>query len=233
MDWYRDSLLCLSEAKETIAQIEKLEVDSIHDAELLHSCKPKIKNCLENLRSPLDFVAKFIFDSYCKDNYSAKELKRMRVYYPINNSSEKFAKCIDTKFKGLNTTRSEIVEIFESTQPYSGSDQWLEHLNTLVNENKHNRLSYSKIDKTINIGEMSILGNTFSDITMVNVGIPLIINGEKYDLINNFPPEGSYRDISAKNKMTFKDLDLPVIEALNEIYDNILCTVNTISKSVS
>ena len=81
MNWYKDSLLCLNEAEEIIQQIEELEKNSIHDIELLERCKPKIKNCLENCRSPLDYISNYLFDTYCKENYTFKQLKNIKHNY--------------------------------------------------------------------------------------------------------------------------------------------------------
>lgn len=230
MNWYKDSLLCLNEAKELIQQIERLEENSIHDVDLLERCKPKIKNCLENCRSPLDFVSNYLFETYCKEKYNTEELKWKRNNFPITYKKDKFHRYLKTEFKNLNTVKHDVVKIIEKTQPFSRNEQWLKHLTSLVNENKHARLTFNKADKTINIKKLEFSGVTMTNVTMTNVGIPISIGDKSYDLINSFPPSSTQIDVTAKNNIIFEELDIPVVETLKAIHENVLETINSIQK---
>ncbi len=228
MNWYKDSLLCLNEAEEIIQQIEELEKNSIHDIELLERCKPKIKNCLENCRSPLDFVSNYLFDTYCKDKYTSNDLKYKRNYYPITYKKHKLYEYLDKNFKGLDSNQHEIVKIIDTTQPFKSNDKWLDSLKTLVNENKHANLTFNTSEKSIDIKKLEFGGVKFTNVTMTNVGVPIRIGNQDYDLINSFPPGSINQDITAKNKISFEELKLPVVETLKQIHKGVSDTINSI-----
>lgn len=218
MNWYKDSLLCLNEAEEIIQQIEELEKNSIHDIELLERCKPKIKNCLENCRSPLDFVSNYLFDTYCKEKYTLKELKNKRNNYPISYKENSFHNYLNREFRNLTTIRYDIVKEIKNTQPFKNNNQWLSHLTSLVNENKHARLTSNKSEKYIHTGNMKFGGINFSNNTLINVGVPLSINGIEYDLINTFPPGSNPNEVTSKYTTYFEELNMSVIETLRDIH---------------
>ncbi|MBZ0323083.1 hypothetical protein [Enterococcus casseliflavus] len=231
MDWYKDSLLCLREAEENIAKIETLEIRSIYDTGLIEQCKPKIKNCLENCRSPLDYAANYLFDTYCRKNYDTHQLKKTRVYYPIYYKNSNFDNGIKTKFNGLSKEKSDILKIIKKTQPFNNHEQWLHYLFSLVNENKHSKLTFSNTEKHINIKKLTLpTGQSFSNITIVNAKSPLIYNGKSYDLINDFPPGDTSDEVSSKNKIYFHDLGLPVVDTLKDIGINVSKTIYKIKE---
>lgn len=231
MNWYKDSILCLNEAADLIQQVEELEKKSIHDIELLDRCKPKIKNCLENCRSPLDFVANFLFDTYCKEIYTPDELKYNRVYYPVTYKRSKLHDNLRKNFKGLNNKKHGVVKLFEQTQPFKENDKWLQHLSSLVNENKHAKLTFNRADKSIDIQHLEFGGFTFNNVTMTNVGVPIKIGDTEYDLINNFPPGSSHRT-TAKHKIHFEELDMPVTETLKDIHQGVFNIISAIQEEV-
>ena len=230
MNWYKDSLLCLNEAEEIIQQIEELEKNSIHDIELLERCKPKIKNCLENCRSPLDYISNYLFDTYCKENYTFKQLKNIKHNYPISYKKHKLHNNLHVNFIGLNDTRHDIVKEIEKSQPFKDNEQWLSQLTFLVNENKHAKLTFNTSEKSINIKNLEFGGAKFTNVIMTNVGVPIRIGNQDYDLINTFPPGSINQDISAKNKISFEELKLPVIETLKQIHKGVSDTINSIEE---
>lgn len=232
MNWYKDSLLCLNEAKEIIQQIEELENNSIHDIELLERCKPKIKNCLENCRSPLDYSANYLFENYCRDSYEIKDLKWIKHNYPITYKKNNFHQNLQKNFIGLNKKRHDIVKIIEQSQPFVNNEQWLKKLTSLVNENKHARLTFYKSDKYIHTGNMKFGGIDFSNNTLINVGVPISFNGIDYDLINNFPSGSNPEEVTSKHIIYFEELDITVVETLKEIHKGVSDIVISIKETL-
>ena len=96
-----------------------------------------IKNYLENLRSPLDYLASEI----CEKILS--QTKAHKAYFPISCENTKaFAVHIDRNLPGLDTLHPSLYVVLEELQPYSSLGcKALPKLSKLVNENKHNQLS--------------------------------------------------------------------------------------------
>ena len=230
MGWYNDSILVLDEAYEIIQNIDSLEKSSINNAALLDKTKPKIKNCLENLRSPLDYVANYLFEIYCKDNYPDTKSGKLHIKYPITYKPGKFYGTLRSSFEGLEEKNNEIVKILKSSQPFKQNDNWLSTLTSLVNENKHQHLSVHKNNKFIKIENSSYLGLHMEDVTLENCGTALSLNGIDYDLINSFPPGMDKNTVDSRYKIYFEDLNAPVLATLQEIHAGVSTVINSINQ---
>lgn len=106
-----------------------------------NSISPKlsvyIKNYLENLRSPLDYVASEIREKIISIS------KPRKAYFPVSCENNKaFVAHIDRNFKGLEVRNLSLYAVLEGIQPYISSGcKSLPKLSKLVNENKHDQLS--------------------------------------------------------------------------------------------
>lgn len=230
MGWYNDSILVLDEAYEIIQNIDSLEKSSINNAALLDKTKPKIKNCLENLRSPLDYVANYLFEIYCKDSYPESKLKDLWIKYPITYKPGKFYGTLRSSFEGLEEKNNEIVKIMKSSQPFKQNDKWLGTLKDLVNENKHQHLSIHKNNKFIKIDNFSYHGIQMENVTLENCGTALSLGGIDYDLITSFPPGMDKNTVESRFKIYFEDLNAPVIATLHEIHGGVSTVINLINQ---
>ena len=97
----------------------------------------KIKNLLENLRSPLDYLASEIAERQLSLGPSH------RCYFPVAcENAAAFSAHVRQNLPGLDTKHADVYAKLEAVQPYnSGGCAALAKLSKLVNENKHNRLS--------------------------------------------------------------------------------------------
>lgn len=211
MKWINNAQACLDVAQHLITETEVLFEESIKDKNLLPYIKLNIKNCLENCRSPLDCTANYIFDTYCKSEYSQKELKRMRVYFPIANNINKFNDHIDTKFRTLSNKRSDLVTILQKHQSFNG-EPWLKNSNSLVNENKHRNLKKQTKTKNTHIKKGKMEGIQLENVTIVgsdNV-IPIRVGNKNIDFINPSQYDHLF-DASVTIEYSFSDLKIPVL----------------------
>lgn len=213
MEWYDDSIACLEVAQYLLFEIEKKQHEAIKDNNNIPYLKVTIKNFLENCRSPLDYAANYIFDTYCRDAYTPHEIKKIRTYYPKRNSKKLFDICIRDEFRGLKN--KQVVQIFESSQSFNVV--WFDDLTKLINENKHRNLTNQKIHNETHI-KKGVLGNTkhFENV---------IFSGNKYDFgagdksFSGFELNKVFNNLDATfgREYIFKDLNKNVIETLRPI----------------
>jgi hypothetical protein len=123
----------LAEADEQMGPIRKAYAASLRAKEVAPGLQPKIKNVLENQRSALEYLAHAIVDQYGK--------KGTRVYFPIVATAGDFSGRFDKNMQGVATARPDIRDAIEQRQPYWSGYEWIGHLATLTNENKHQKLT--------------------------------------------------------------------------------------------
>lgn|GEM_PF-2853408 len=230
MEWLEDSRACLAVAETMLVEIEGMIQQSIRDESVTPYIKVKIKNCLENCRSPLDYVANYVFDHYCIMEYTAKELKKFKVYYPISPSEHIFNIAIKEKYKSLTTKRSDIVKVFEDSQSFKG-DIWLKHLPKLINENKHRNLTQQSKEQTTTIHSGQIGGMTFNNVSMINVKTPFMIGNMPINFIDPSPYDHLF-DASVKLEYYFQDIGLSVIPTLKAIHHGATIVINEMERII-
>ncbi len=135
MSRYNDIQAHLKVARASLATIQKRYQSSLEAKEIDPQLKIEIKNYLENLRSVLDYLASEINERYC--------VKRTRAYFPTScKDSQTFHKHMNRYFPGLEATRKDLFTELESYQPYAcNAPESLSLFATLVNQNKHDRLT--------------------------------------------------------------------------------------------
>ncbi len=108
---------------------------SLEDRKVRPQLKIEIKNYLENLRSVLDYLAKEIHERYCS--------KKTKAYFPTScNDCRAFTSHMRRYFPSLEVVRKDVYDKLESYQQYvPNAPKSLPLFATLVNENKHDRLS--------------------------------------------------------------------------------------------
>ncbi|MFE4036181.1 hypothetical protein [Priestia sp. YIM B13489] len=240
IEWLDDSKACLDTAAVMIEEVEQLAQQSIKDESAIPYLKVKIKNCLENCRSPLDYVANYIFDTYCRNNYTKKELHKFgKPYFPIRKTDSLFDICIRDNFRNLLNSRSDIVDILKSCQQFKNST-WLQDLTSLINENKHRNLTKQNDETHTTIRDLNFthggveIGG-ISNITFVTSGhtTPIKYGGGNLD----FSGETSYpfvnkMDTDVKRYFFFRDLGRPVTPTLKEILEGTRDVIGKLEKTI-
>lgn len=229
-----DSKALLEESTEMLFEIKTIYRKSLDKRMIPNSLRIKIKNLLENIRSALDYPANHIFDTYCAHNFSAEkvEKKRSRIYFPIRKTKAAFDTCMEDDFKGLSSTRPDIVDILEKNQSFNTTN-WLETLNYLSNSNKHRSLALQERtvkDRVIQIGGITMINPTFGNNGMGDIIIgDKVINMDQDNLpIETHPDMKSY----ARIEFVFKELNVPVIGALTEILEKSIILINDLDRTM-
>jgi hypothetical protein len=230
LEWIDDSRACLDTSSVMLNELEELIAKSIQHEELIPYLKVKIKNCLENCRSPLDYAANYVFNSFCRMEYTPKELKKFNVYYPISRTEVQFNNFIKDKYKTLLIKRPDIVKTFKDSQSFNGNS-WIEYLPKLTNENKHRNLTKQSKEKTIHIANGQIGGLTFENVTMVNVAVPIQIGSTQIDFINPSPYDNLF-DATVNIEYFFEEINLSVLPTLKSIQFGTSIVINELEKTL-
>jgi len=127
----------LEVADELLEEIQAEYNQSLSSKAISPKLSVHIKNYLENLRSPLDYVASEI----CEKILSIS--KPHKAYFPVScENNRAFAAHIAKSLPGLDALNPPLYAVLEELQPYSPSGcKSLPKLSKLVNENKHDQLS--------------------------------------------------------------------------------------------
>jgi hypothetical protein len=92
----------------------------------------KIKNCCENLRSALDFLAHLIFER----TYPGRVLPD-RLNFPLHWTCAEAEAGIQRCFPDLRNINRPLWQELHNAQPYKRRNKWLRQFVTVVNDNKH------------------------------------------------------------------------------------------------
>ncbi|MDU2670409.1 MAG: hypothetical protein E7C49_00210 [Clostridium sp.] len=211
-----DAIGLLNSSKKMLVEIETLYKPAVYDDELSFDLKVKIKNFLENIRSCLDYTANYTFDIHCKSNYSEKELKNNKIYFPIFDGQSYFQKNIKNRFKGLELD-SPIVNLWDKYQLYNDI-KWPKQLSKLTNKNKHIELIKNSRTESATIKHMQFGGITFENCTFENGKHTICIDGKPLSIkdFNNNPLIKNFNG-HIKANYTFGETNTPIIETLEEI----------------
>lgn len=217
MEPINDANSLLDFSSTTFNLINKLYSESVYEEDLPPTLNILIKNYLENIRSSLDYIANYIFDTYCSSEYNPKDLESIKrsIYFPICKNEKKFNQIINKKFKGLS---KEFVDILEKYQPYK-NNQWIKNLHEISNKSKHIEL----IKNTrVESGKVNYLvdknNNQLINVKFENCSHAIVIDGVALTNKNtmNFPNIVNY-DGDIKAEYYFKITNTPIISTLNDI----------------
>lgn len=212
-----DAIGLLNSSKNMLIELKSLYSEAIYDDELSFDFKLKIKYFLENIRSCLDYTANYIFITHCSNNYTDKELKKIKIYFPIFDDKPYFEKNIRNRFKGLSL-KDPIVITWNNYQLYNGVE-WPKKLAKLTNKNKHIELIKNSRTESGIIKHMELAnGTTISNCISINSGHVFETPSGPVSLknLNSNPLIKSY-DGNIKAEYFFVETNTPVIETLEEI----------------
>lgn len=127
----------LEVADESLKKIQAEYDQSLSSKAISTKLSVYIKNYLENLRSPLDYLASEI----CEKLLSIS--KAHKAYFPIScENNGAFATHLSRNLPRLDALNLPLYTVLKELQPYQPSGcKALPKLSKLVNENKHNQLS--------------------------------------------------------------------------------------------
>lgn len=123
----------------------------------------EVKHILHDMQSVLDYIAVDLLENYFDDK------KYHKLYFPYAKDSvteEDFQKSIDEKFPNLQKEDSKLYNEILNLQPFKAGSNWIEEMNKLNNEVKHNGLYIVRVEKTRNVlfssndTSMLVKGNT-------------------------------------------------------------------------
>ena len=182
---------------------------------------PIVGDCLNNLRSSLDYLIWQIVES---NKISAPSISNM---FPICETKQQFKKQLQKK--RLRGVPEAAISRIEKLQPFSGVDnRSLSFLNALCNKDKHRDLNYTiSVASDIKVSFFKNDRNVFN--TMI--GNDELRNGEVFGNLGFNPSLFNSVDVkiigAAQAFIAFKDLNsefgevIPVIDSLNSISEHI------------
>lgn len=125
----------LKRSNDTLQKILPEYEASLKSKKIGQDLRIDVKQCLDLLRSILDYLAHDIRETYCP---SADP--KGRFYFPILPDSSKFATRMNQWYPGLQTSNGDVWNFLETNQPYKRGKEWLGQFNKVNNENKHDKL---------------------------------------------------------------------------------------------
>lgn len=202
-DWYNDAMHKLDYAK---YKIDKLS-DDIENNELRNNkfITNEINDILGNIRSPLDYFAKYIGKEIGK--------KAKRPAFPLGTSEVDF---INKYVSGINIDNDNLREHFKKVQKYKGVS-WLYDLNKMNNNEKHQEINRQEVKIEEHVPYMNIGGNHFYGTTFSGNSRNVVIsngNDEHEVDISKFP------GYEKKYIYIFKLNNREVFECLKEFHSN-------------
>ena len=121
----------IEDASEQLGVVRELYHKTLQEKEASQRLKTRIKNVLENQRSALEYTAHAIVQRHGDP--------KCHSYYPVARSPSEFRRAFKRTLPGIKSNA--VREAIEARQPYQRGYEWLGHLVTLTNENKHRRLT--------------------------------------------------------------------------------------------
>lgn len=136
-----DIAAVLDDAHEQISALQTLHDEALDKGAVRPRFRARIKSVLEQERSALDYLAVEITKRH--------GTPKGRIYYPFAQSAQDFPKEMTRKMPGVAAAAPKVATAIEKWQPYQSGMDWLQDLNQLANEQKHNRLTLQLVRDTI------------------------------------------------------------------------------------
>lgn len=109
----------------------------------------QVKNIMENLRSPLDYMAHDIYEICCQAaRTAAGKSDPHNIYFPYGRTEAEFKSRIGTSLPDLASTNRGVYDLIASIQPFLCNDNWLYNLCSILNQKKHDRLKAQERSET-------------------------------------------------------------------------------------
>jgi hypothetical protein len=139
----------LDEARALLAGIEQAYVQAKTAESVVVVARPKVKSCLEHLRSALDYIAHDLLE------ITDPPKRPKRVYFPYGDDAKLYQDSLKRNLPGLDL---KYYSALESLQPHACGDDWLIQLCHVTNFNKHirleNQVRQNSPESTTNLGNL-------------------------------------------------------------------------------
>jgi len=139
MAQFDDARQLVNHCKRKFPELNKLHAECLTQHVIKHDFLIEVKNCMENLRSALDYCAVALFMKYGKSKKS-----NPKIYFPYVNQGVdrlKFQETVERCIPGLPASRPDIVDLLATYQYFGNTGNWLSVLIIITNENKHEQLT--------------------------------------------------------------------------------------------
>jgi len=213
-----DSSELLSHTKGLLTEIQAEYVRAKTTESIVAIARPKVKSCLEHLRSVLEYVAADLAETLAT--------KPRRCYFPYGRDATLYQQSLSQNLPGLDIRYEALIE---ALQPHVCGDNWLVELASASNFNKHIKLDVQErrnIDATLRIGRYVSIGGTgqigqlIIDGVLVNPGGPLSGDScvsEVRNLPTSVPVTKEYDSV----RFVLKDSGVDVLDLLQRSHTNI------------
>lgn len=216
----------LDEVAELIVGVEAAYVHAKTTQSVVVIARPKVKACLEHLRSVLEYIASELAETL--------SVKPKRWYFPYGSDPKLYAESLQRNLPGLD---SKFKPLLESVQPFICGDAWLLHLAGASNFNKHVSLQEQErknVDpQSLRIGNLvhiegGTIGQLIVDGRLINPKGPLTVETEAIDLRvpAGHPVTKTYRDV----KFILKGSGVDLLELLRTSHGRITQFVSEMEK---
>jgi hypothetical protein len=151
-----------------------------------------VKNLMENLRSALDYMAHDIYDSCCKQVRAANSKPAPRnIYFPYGSTDLSFMAGLGSSLPDLQNHNPAVYQLVESIQPFRSKDSWLYDLCSILNENKHDKLTAQVRSETETYSVASEYGSVSMVVNNPNIQVTSMPGTVKiFGVPAQFNPEG-------------------------------------------
>jgi len=132
----------IEHAKSGLKSIEIQYKDALENTTIPHPLQIDIKNCMENLRSALDYIAHDIYEKVIAPQRTAARIPEIiNIYFPYGKTENDFKSGVGSSLPELKTISQNLYNIIEAIQPYKAGDNFLYDFCNILNEKKHNVLT--------------------------------------------------------------------------------------------
>lgn len=201
----------LNEVAELLLGIEAAYAEAKSTQPIVVVARPKVKACLEHLRSVLEYIASALAETL--------PARPKRSYFPYGTDPKLYAESLARNLPGLD---EKFKPLLESVQPFACGDLWLIHLASATNFNKHVSLQEQErknLDpQSLRMGNLLVMdgggtiGKLIVDGQLVNPKGPMTVHTEAGDL--NAPPGLPVTKVYGDVKFILKGPDVDLLELL-------------------
>lgn len=215
----------LAESEELLTVIDGIYRSAETTEDIVVVAKPKVKSCLEHLRSSLEYIAQDLSE------ITGSSKTPRNVYFPYGKDKNIFIKSLD---KNLPEIDAKFRDKIEEIQPHSCGDLWLLYLCKVTNDNKHDQLQEQvRVNSTESVTVLGGGAAVVDGTSKIILGGGGTINGKKIPDNYVFTGRKSVNDLQKGHavpverkyewvKFIVKDTNIDVLDLLKKSHRNII-----------
>lgn len=225
----------LADVEQQLIEIDKVYAEAVSKTSIVSIARPKVKSCLEHLRSALEYVAASLAMTLPPPPKPKKGSNKRKTYFPYGRNDKLYTRSLDENLPGLDAKYRALID---SLQPHVCGDAWLVHLAEATNFNKHVDLQMQErknIDpKSLTIGNLlkieggATIGRLVLDGKLVNPKGALSVETKAEDL-DLSPAQPVAKEYSAV-KFILKGQGVDVLDLLKHAHQQISLFVGQLAR---